>query len=148
MYLQCTAWGGGVDHACQLVQNSNNPIKVNRFGRSGNIARLLRNTQAGETTIMMTCSRVKAASEAKVKSLLGAKIYTSRLCCYLHPLLITVTSRMFLECKAIELASSLFPKLYKSGKFRVRKAENICQFKQPLKSTLSTREIPGLNFIF
>jgi hypothetical protein len=97
---------------------------------------------------MTTCSRVRAAAEAKVKGLLGTKIYTSRLGFSLHPLLITVMSHMFLQWKAIELSSSLFPKLYKSGKFRVRIAKNNSQFKQPLKSSLSAREIPGLNFIF
>jgi len=74
---------------------------------------------------MMTCSRVKAASEAKVKGLLGTKIYTSRLGFFFHRLLITVMSHMFLERKTIELRSSLFPKLYRSGKFKSRSAENI-----------------------
>jgi hypothetical protein len=144
----CSVPPGGGDHACQLVQNSNNPIKVNRFGRSGNIARLLRNTQVGETTIIMTCLRVKAASEAKVKGLLGTKIYASRLGFFLHPLLITVMSHMFLERKTIELWGSLFPKLYRSGRFRVRSAENTPHFNQPLKSYLSTRELTGLTFIY
>jgi len=54
---------------------------------------------------------------------------------------------MFLECKTTELSSSLFPKLYKSGKFRVRNVENTSQFKQQLKSPLSTKELTGLNFI-
>jgi hypothetical protein len=97
---------------------------------------------------MMTCSGVKAASEAKVKGLLGTKIYTSRLGVFLHQLLIAVVSHLFLERKTIELLSSLFPKLYKSGKFGVRSAENTPHFNQPLKFYLSTREFTGLNFIF
>jgi hypothetical protein len=97
---------------------------------------------------MMTCSGVKAASEAKVKGLLGTQIYTSRLGFFLHTLLTTVMSHMFLERKTIELSSLLFPKLYKSGKFGVRSAENTPHFNQPLKSYLSRRELTALNFIF
>lgn len=127
-YLQCSAWGG--NHACQLVQNSNNPIKVNRFRRSGNIARLLRNTQAGEM-IMMTCSRITASSEAKVKGPLRTKVHTFRCCFIFHALGNSywyTLSGMFYERTAIELSSSLFRQPYDIRNVRI--AENISQYKQ------------------
>jgi len=54
---------------------------------------------------------------------------------------------MFLECKTTELSSSLFPKLYKSGNFRVRNPEITFQFKQQLKSPLSTKQRNLLDWI-
>jgi hypothetical protein len=85
---------------------------------------------------MMTCCGVTAASEAKVEGFLATKIHTSRLSLFLDSLLIAVLRHFLLECNTAELSSSLFPKLYRSVKFKVRDAGNISQFKPLLKSSL------------